>query len=100
MSSLAKFKLLQQIGQGTFGKLWLALNEHQQTVVVKQVPFDEATTTPEQRDEVLNEVKLMSRLKHRNIVQYLGSFVEQNHLFIVMEYARHGDLSQFIRNHP
>ena len=41
----------------------------------------------------------MSRCDHFNIIQYFESFNEDNTLFIVMDYAARGDLSQLMRRH-
>ena len=38
------------------------------------------------------EVKLLKKLKHRNIIRYYNSFHDKKNLFIVMEYAEKGDL--------
>ena len=37
---------------------------------------------------VLKEIQIMySTSGNENIIQYLGSFIESNHIYIVMEYA-------------
>uniref|UniRef100_A0A673CRZ2 non-specific serine/threonine protein kinase n=1 Tax=Sphaeramia orbicularis TaxID=375764 RepID=A0A673CRZ2_9TELE len=38
------------------------------------------------------EVTLLSKMKHQNIVGFIGSFQERNSLYIVMEYCDGGDL--------
>jgi serine/threonine protein kinase len=43
------------------------------------------------------EVDLLSRLKHSNIVEYRDSFVENDTLHIIMAYCEGGDLSKLIK---
>jgi serine/threonine protein kinase len=40
----------------------------------------------------LNEATLMMKLKHRNIVKYVDSFVHRDYLYLVMEFCDKGDL--------
>lgn len=44
----------------------------------------------------MNEIRIMASIKHRNIVRYCDAFVERDSLFIVMEFAEHGDISRQI----
>lgn len=49
-------------------------------------------------DEVKEEAKLLASFNNKYIVKYIESFIEENSLYIVMEYCDGGDLSQFIKN--
>ena len=50
-----------------------------------------------QRDKCMKEVKLLEMLQHEYIIRYIESFIEQNEMFIVVEWAEKGDLKQLIR---
>ena len=50
------------------------------------------------REKCLKEVKLMQPLRHENIIQYIDSFIFNNELFIVTEWAEMGDLKRLIRS--
>jgi serine/threonine protein kinase len=39
-----------------------------------------------------NEVTILSSLEHRNIIKYYESFMDDQDLYIVMQYAQKGDL--------
>ena len=47
--------------------------------------------------ELRNEVAVHSKLKHQNIVVLMGVVFEQGNYGVVLEYATHGDLWNFIR---
>ena len=47
-------------------------------------------------EDAVNEIRIMASIKHKNIVRYCDAFVERDSLFIVMEFAEHGDISRQI----
>ena len=49
------------------------------------------------RDSCIKEVKLMEKLEHPNITQYVESFIHDNEMFIAVEWAEQGDLKNFIK---
>ena len=50
------------------------------------------------RLDCINEISLLQRLDHPNIVKFYTSFVECNELYIVLELADCGDLAQLIKH--
>ncbi|KAI6179476.1 Protein kinase domain-containing protein [Aphelenchoides besseyi] len=52
--------------------------------------------SPAERQLALNEVTLLSRLDHPNIISYYDSFAEDGVLMIEMEYAEGGTLAQLL----
>jgi NIMA (never in mitosis gene a)-related kinase len=43
--------------------------------------------------EALKEAQILRKVRHPNIIRYYNSFVEDEHLYIIMEYAEGGDLA-------
>ena len=41
----------------------------------------------QERKNVLQEANLLKHLKHPHIVQYIESFIEDSHMYIIMEYC-------------
>ena len=48
-------------------------------------------------NEVNNERKVNSRIKHKNIINMKAAWGEKEYLYLLFDYALNGDLSTFIR---
>jgi serine/threonine protein kinase len=42
---------------------------------------------PREREDAVNEIRIMASIKHKNIVRYCDAFVEKDNLYIAMEFA-------------
>ncbi|XP_058828425.1 serine/threonine-protein kinase Nek8 [Topomyia yanbarensis] len=92
---LVGYRRIRTVGQGSFGMavLYERLLDGQ-LVVMKQINLSDLTKT--ERDLAMNEVDIFSKLHHPNIIAYFGSFTRGDCLFIEMEYADGGTLSQVL----
>ena len=92
-----KYEPVKRIGHGSYGSVYLARPRRNGSgfVVLKRV-FVVEEGAKEHR-EAINEVKLLQRLRHKNIVAYRDSFVHDNYLCIVMAYCAGGDLQAQVK---
>eukprot|EP00668_Euglena_longa_P012413 GGOE01014861.1.p1 GENE.GGOE01014861.1~~GGOE01014861.1.p1 ORF type:complete len:971 (-),score=279.20 GGOE01014861.1:118-3030(-) len=79
------------LGQGGFGAVYLGMSSNGKLVAIKAMEI-----AKENAEEYLNEIKLLMRFRHPNIVGYLGSSIHQSKLMIVMEYVPCGSLDKII----
>ncbi|KAF7692598.1 hypothetical protein HF521_010208 [Silurus meridionalis] len=97
---------LRPIGKGAFGVVWLASRRHaEQEVVVKFIRksrvIEECWVEDPDLGRVAQEVAILVRLDHPNIVKVLEVFENENFFQMVME--KHGDgidLFEFIDMQP
>eukprot|EP00668_Euglena_longa_P001627 GGOE01001921.1.p1 GENE.GGOE01001921.1~~GGOE01001921.1.p1 ORF type:complete len:887 (+),score=274.16 GGOE01001921.1:122-2782(+) len=91
------FEKIKVIGKGAFGSAILVRNSADgKKYVAKEVNLFRMKR--EEREEAKNEIKVLSKLNHPNIVRYLIHFEENSMLYIVMEYADGGDLDSRIKS--
>ncbi|KRX24614.1 Serine/threonine-protein kinase PAK 1 [Trichinella nelsoni] len=89
-----KYEFISKIGSGASGKVYLAKNPlTQQTVAIKCMDFK----AQQKKEMLLTEIKVMKQYRHRNLVNYLESFlVEDDDLWVVMEYLEGGCLTDVV----
>jgi NIMA (never in mitosis gene a)-related kinase len=100
-----KYKFLQLIGKGSYGEVWLVLplrhssssssKSSTKQHVLKRLDLRQQSNDTTQNDieGAEREAKLLSTLKHPNIVAYIESFRSNDgFLNIVMAYCEGGDL--------
>ena len=88
---VGEYRLLRQLGKGSFGAVYLALHLHDHSqAAVKVLRFQ--LTSAEDFKRFLNEARTM-RLRHHHIVPLLDfGLTRENTPYLVMEYATGGTL--------
>lgn len=71
------------------------IKKEPQLYVLKKILMKE--TKLKMQLSAVKEAKIMGTLDHPNIIRYHTSFLEGDHLYILMEYAQKGDLYKILR---
>ena len=98
----SKWQTSEIIGQGSFGRVLFSANlETGELMAVKQIPLIEFSygTAHERIKEIQEEVDILSRLRHKNIVRYLGTKKDDQYLMIFMEYVAGGTISSLLNKY-
>eukprot|EP00929_Paragymnodinium_shiwhaense_P021104 TRINITY_DN13852_c0_g2_i1.p1 TRINITY_DN13852_c0_g2~~TRINITY_DN13852_c0_g2_i1.p1 ORF type:complete len:591 (+),score=73.69 TRINITY_DN13852_c0_g2_i1:95-1774(+) len=82
------------IGKGSFGTCFLVRDKEGRMRVMKTVSL--AKLDRKHTEAATAEVTMLASLKHPYVVRYHESFMEDQHLAIVMDYAEGGDLGRRI----
>jgi NIMA (never in mitosis gene a)-related kinase len=85
-----KYKKVELIGSGTFGRVWLVWAEKtHRKYAIKEIQVSGMSSRD--KDQALTEVSALGRCKHVNIIRYKEAFVDRGMLNIAMEYADGGE---------
>ncbi|XP_058060783.1 fibroblast growth factor receptor homolog 1-like [Anopheles bellator] len=98
-----KLQLGKSLGEGMFGKVVMAeangLVKGQPSTVVAVKMLKEGHTDADVKDLVC-EMEVMKMIgKHVNIINLLGCCCKDGPLYVIVEYAPHGNLKNFLRSH-
>lgn len=89
------------IGRGTFGSVYVATNRETGALcAMKEVElFPDDPKSAECIKQLEQEIKVLSHLKHPNIVQYYGSEIIEDRFYIYLEYVHPGSINKYIHEH-
>ncbi|RKP23046.1 kinase-like domain-containing protein [Syncephalis pseudoplumigaleata] len=92
------------IGTGSFGHVYLGLNPLTgELLAAKQVELPNNSGSDGRREMMLKalqrEIDLLKDLDHENIVRYLGSHRDEQHLNIFLEYVPGGSVASMLVNY-
>ncbi|XWS29382.1 hypothetical protein CRYUN_Cryun24cG0024900 [Craigia yunnanensis] len=89
------------IGRGTFGSVYVASNRETGALcAMKEVEiFPDDPKSAECIKQLEQEIRVLSQLKHRNIVQYYGSEIVEDKFYIYLEYVHPGSINKYVRDH-
>ena len=90
---MRKYKNLNKIGQGASGGVYTA-NEvgTNRCVAIKQMNLEQQP----KKELIINEILVMKDSKHKNIVNFMDSFLRQGDLWVIMEYMEGGSLTDVV----
>jgi serine/threonine protein kinase len=85
----------RKLGEGGFGSVYRGFFEDQNLqVAIKRV----SRSSKQGRKEYVSEVKIISRLRHRNLVQLIGWCHDGGELLLVYELMPNGSLDTLLYN--
>ena len=96
MSELSNYKYIRTIGEGTFGKVKLAIHILTGEKVAIKILQKNLIKGQKQYERIHNEIKYLKLLNHPNIIKIYEVIENDFYFFIVMEYATGGELFNYI----
>lgn len=90
---LNNYKIIKQLGHGGFGQVFLA----EENITGELRAIKKLRRSDTSQDDIIHEIKKVSKLKLSNIVMYYHHFWEEEQLYFVMEYCEGGTLGNKIK---
>ncbi|KAL0341039.1 UNVERIFIED_CONTAM: Mitogen-activated protein kinase kinase kinase YODA [Sesamum radiatum] len=97
----SRWKKGKLLGRGTFGHVYVGFNsETGEMCAMKEVTlFADDAKSKESAKQLGQEIALLSRLRHPNIVQYYGSETVGDKLYIYLEYVSGGSIHKILQEY-
>ncbi|KAF1796004.1 kinase-like domain-containing protein [Mucor lusitanicus] len=87
------YRNMIKIGQGASGGVYTAQSvDTNMSVAIKQMNLAQQS----RKEVIINEILVMREAQHKNIVNYIDSFLVSNELWVVMEYMEGGSLTDVV----
>jgi len=94
--SLSRFWVGRPLGQGRFGRVYLAKEKSTNFVCVLKSMCKAFVDSPQKVQLIAREVEINSNLNHENVVKMYGYFADEKRFYIILEYANGGDLYSYM----
>jgi len=90
-TSCKDFRVDGELGRGSYGTVFKVVSlKDKKVYVMKKINMKHMKLKNQQN--ALKEVQILKNLMHIHVIQYYTSFLEDDNLHIIMEYAEKGDL--------
>ncbi|CAH8256239.1 unnamed protein product [Arabidopsis lyrata] len=86
------FGLSNKLGQGGFGSVYKGKLQDGREIAVKRL----SSSSRQGKEEFMNELVLISKLQHRNLVRILGCCIEGEEKLLIYEFMVNKSLDNFI----
>ncbi|XP_020272762.1 putative receptor-like protein kinase At4g00960 [Asparagus officinalis] len=86
------FSDINKLGQGGFGAVYKGMLPNGENIAVKRL----SVTSRQGIQELKNELLLVAKLQHRNLVRLLGVCLEEGEKLLIYEYMPNGSLDNFL----
>lgn len=87
------YKGFNKIGQGASGGVYTAIERDSgRCVAIKQMNLEQQP----KKDLIVNEILVMRESKHKNIVNFMDSYLVKGDLWVVMEFMEGGSLTDVV----
>lgn len=98
-SQVGNYLILKLIGAGGMGQVYQAYHQRMGRQVALKVVSSRIANDPQALERFFQEVKVLARLTHPNIVAAYDADEINGTPFFVMEYVEGVDLSRLVKNH-
>ena len=93
---LCDFIIKEKLGEGTFGKVKLAINRQTEQTVAIKILIKNKISKEKDRLRLDKEIQILKSLRHPNIVHLYADVQTKYYLYLIMEYIQGIELLKYI----
>ncbi|KAI8627555.1 kinase-like protein [Xylariaceae sp. FL1651] len=94
---LGKFEIGKPLGKGKFGRVYLVREREHKFICALKVLYKNELQHSGVEVQVRREIEIQSNLRHPNILKLYGYFHDSKRIFLILEFAGHGELYKHLR---
>jgi len=94
---LNDFDIGQSLGRGKFGNVVLAREKESNFICALKILNRKQLKKANVEHQVKREIEIQFHLRHENILKLYGYFWDENHVFMILEYAKGGELYKHLK---
>ena len=99
LGEIRHFILLEQIGKGSYGKIYLAFDKKQEKkVALKIINKNFLDILNKTEDAFIEQYMLKICNENKNIINLLGCFTTKEKLIFVLDYYKNGNFEDYLKN--
>jgi len=90
--SLQDFDIGKPLGNGKFGKVYLAREKKSHFIVALKVLYKSQLSKAHVEHQLRREIEIQAHLRHPNILRLYGYFWDATRIYLILEFAAKGEL--------
>jgi eukaryotic-like serine/threonine-protein kinase len=95
---IGRYRVIRRLGQGSFGRVYLAQDDELGRAVAVKIPNPERVSGPEGREAFLDEARTLARLDHPHIVPVFDvGWTDEGVCYVVSKFVEGSDLARRLR---
>ncbi|XP_074572460.1 serine/threonine-protein kinase Aurora-3-like [Curcuma longa] len=94
--SIADFEIGRFLGEGRYGRVYLAREKQSGYVVALKVIFKAKLEKYQSHAKIRREIEIQHGLNHSNVLRLYAWFHDETRVFLVLEYAARGELYELL----
>lgn len=95
---LNDFEIGKPLGQGKFGRVYLAREKKTKFIVALKVLQKSQLLRASFEHQLRREIEIQSHLRHPNILRMYGYFYDSTKVYLILEYCMGGELYKHLQN--
>ncbi|XP_024172025.2 G-type lectin S-receptor-like serine/threonine-protein kinase SD1-1 isoform X1 [Rosa chinensis] len=92
LAATNNFSEANKLGEGGFGPVYKGILNENQEIAIKRL----SKKSGQGCQEFMNELKLIAKLQHSNLVRLLGCCIEEEEMILIYEYMPNRSLDKFL----